>query len=72
MTSIALFMASWIIIGSFKWGFTEVGWASIMAVVLVSTGSILIVLGIIGIYIGRVFREVKNRPLYVIDELKNI
>jgi dolichol-phosphate mannosyltransferase len=43
-----------------------------MAVVLVSTGSILIVLGIIGIYIGRVFREVKNRPLYVIDELKNI
>jgi dolichol-phosphate mannosyltransferase len=31
-------------------------------------GVILVVLGIIGIYIGQVFQEVKTRPLYIISE----
>ena len=35
-------------------------------------GVILIVLGIIGIYLGRIFREVKARQLYVVSESLNI
>jgi dolichol-phosphate mannosyltransferase len=42
-----------------------------MAVILLIGGVVLIVLGIIGTYIGRIFREVRNRPLYVIDEKLN-
>ena len=46
----------------------ERGWASLMCVMLFLFGIVLIVLGIIGEYIARIFEEVKGRPLYVICE----
>lgn len=45
------------------------GWVSIISVVLFFSGVILINLGIIGIYIGKIYNEVKNRPLFIIDEV---
>ena len=44
------------------------GYASLVCIVLLLGGIQLISLGIIGEYLGRVFIEVKNRPLYFIDE----
>lgn len=44
------------------------GWASTMAVLLFFSGIILIVLGIIGEYIARIYEEVKARPMYIIDK----
>lgn len=44
------------------------GWASSVAISLFFNGIILIVLGIMGEYIGRIYDECKNRPLYVIEE----
>ncbi len=49
---------------------TVTGWASSMSVMLFFNGVVLIMLGIMGEYIGRIFEEVKNRPLYVINEKK--
>jgi len=46
---------------------TVSGWSSIMAVLLFLSGIILLVLGIIGEYIARIYEEVKARPMYVID-----
>jgi dolichol-phosphate mannosyltransferase len=48
------------------------GWASIMVAIFFIGGSILTVLGIIGIYLGRVFEEVKSRPLYIIESTTTI
>ncbi len=48
------------------------GWASTLAVNLFFNGIVLLMLGIIGAYIGRIFDEARNRPLYIVRELKNI
>lgn len=44
------------------------GWASIVTINLFFNGVILIILGIIGEYIGRIYDETKNRPLYIVKE----
>lgn len=43
------------------------GWTSLVVLILLSTGTILISLGIIGLYIGKIFDQAKQRPLYVVD-----
>ena len=47
---------------------TAWGWASILAVQLFFNGVMLIMLGIIGTYIGRIYEESKGRPLYIVAE----
>ncbi len=53
-------------------GYTTQGWASLIAVNLVFNGIVLIILGIIGEYIGRIYDEAKGRPLYIVKQTKNI
>jgi dolichol-phosphate mannosyltransferase len=48
------------------------GWASLIAVSLFFNGIILLILGIIGEYIGRIYDEAKGRPLYIISRLDNM
>jgi len=43
-------------------------WNSLMAVILISNGVLMIVLGFIGVYVGYIFQEVKRRPVYLIRE----
>lgn len=45
------------------------GWASSIAVTLFLNGVTLIVIGIMGEYVGRIYEEVKARPLYIVGEL---
>jgi dolichol-phosphate mannosyltransferase len=53
-------------------GFYNVpGWTSIVVVTTFLGGIQLIVLGVIGEYIGDIHTEVKRRPLYVVSELEN-
>ena len=44
------------------------GWTSLVVLLLLIGGLIIISTGVTGLYIGRVFHEVRRRPLYVIDE----
>lgn len=50
-------------------GYTVEGWATIMVAVLFLGSVQLLCLGILGEYLGRIFNEVKPRPMYVIEEI---
>ncbi len=52
-------------------GITVEGWATIMVAMLFLGGVQLICLGILGEYIGRIFNEIKPRPMYVVEERVN-
>ena len=48
-----------------------IGWTSIMASIYLMGGLILSAIGVVGIYIGNIFNEVKARPIYIIDKKLN-
>lgn len=60
--------ATFLIVRTLIFGIDVPGYASLMVVVLFLGGIQLITLGIIGEYLGRVYEEVKRRPLYLVRE----
>lgn len=50
---------------------TVQGWTSLVAISLFFNGIVLLFLGIMGEYVGRIYDEVKARPLYVVNEFVN-
>ena len=50
----------------------QAGWASILSLSLLAFGAQLFFLGIIALYVGRIYRETKGRPLYSIRALTNL
>ncbi len=46
------------------------GWSSLMAILLISSGIIMILLGFIGVYVGYIFQQVKGRPVYLLKKKK--
>ncbi len=51
--------------------YTVAGWASSMVISLFFNGIVLMMLGIAGEYIGRIYDETKGRPLYVVRQVRN-
>ena len=52
-------------------GHTVTGWASLMMSIWFLGGLILLAIGIVGEYIGKIYLETKERPRYLIDEFLN-
>jgi polyisoprenyl-phosphate glycosyltransferase len=70
--SIISFIAGIYVIFRYFFYKLQPGWPSIIVSILFSTGLILFSVGIMGIYVGKIFEHAKNRPLYIIDEELNI
>lgn len=70
ISAVGLFYAMWLIFSRLVFSRYEsiAGWTTVVVSVLVLGGVQLIMLGIIGEYLGRMYEEVKGRPMYIVDE----
>ena len=64
----ALAMAVFFILQTIRFGVDVPGYASLIVSILFLSGIQLMSLGILGEYVGRIFAEVKRRPLYIVGE----
>jgi len=62
----SLFYTAYIIINALSGVPEPLGWSSLMACIAFFSGLIIFLLGINGLYLIRVFDEVKGRPLYIV------
>ena len=52
--------------------FSIPGWPSLITLVLFFGGIQLLSIGVVSIYISKIYREVKGRPLYIVEETQNL
>ena len=65
----AVFYATYLILRTLIFGIDVPGYASLMVAVLFLGGIQLVTLGVIGEYLGRIYHEVKGRPLYFVRDI---
>ncbi|MFV0555777.1 MAG: glycosyltransferase family 2 protein [Lactovum sp.] len=61
-------MLIFIVIRQLLFGDPVVGWASTISIILFIGGLQIFFIGIIGEYLAKIFMEIKNRPIYILDE----
>ena len=65
---LAVLYAAWVTVSTLLFGNPTPGWATITVGLMFFSGVQLFSIGILGEYLGRVYEEVKHRPLYLIAE----
>jgi hypothetical protein len=65
---LALVYGAYVIVETVVYGNPVSGWPTLTVALMLFSGIQLLSIGILGEYIGRIFTEVKQRPLYVIAE----
>jgi glycosyltransferase involved in cell wall biosynthesis len=65
---VAFAYAAWIVLKALLWGDPVAGWPTMMAVILLLGGVQLVALGVVGEYLGRLYVEAKQRPLYLVEQ----
>jgi glycosyltransferase involved in cell wall biosynthesis len=65
---ISLGLAGYVIAMKLLYRIGVQGWTSLMAAVWLVGGAVLFSLGVLGIYIGKIFEQVKQRPLFIVRE----
>lgn len=68
VSSCAFLYGAYIIIKTLMFGVDQPGYASLVTIILFLSGIQLISLGVIGEYIARIYKETKQRPLYIVNE----
>lgn len=63
--------AIYIVISKIMFGIATGGWASLMSVVLIMGGILLIMLGLLGEYVGRIYLNENKAPQYIVKEMIN-
>lgn len=71
LTILSLIYIVYLIIKQFVCPSSIVGWTSTIVTICFIGGMLMTVIGIVGLYVGNIFMEVKQRPLYIVKEIKN-
>ena len=58
----------WLLIRQLFFNYAIAGWTSVMVSLYFLSGILLFGMGVLGVYIGRIFNQVKERPLYVVKD----
>lgn len=66
VAAVALAYGVYIVIDHFLFGVDVPGWATLVAGMMFLSGAQLLSIGVLGEYIGRIFDEVKQRPVYLV------
>ena len=64
----SLLYGSWLILRYFMFSIPVEGWTSVMVSIYFIGGLLFANMGILGLYIGKIFDETKNRPIYIIQD----
>jgi glycosyltransferase involved in cell wall biosynthesis len=64
--------AFWLVIHTMLYGNAVPGYASLMVAVLFLGSLNIVATGILGEYVGRIYSEVRNRPLYLVREMRGL
>jgi len=67
IAGISFLMALYTIYRKIEGDVSVSGYASLITSIWFLSGCILITLGVVGLYIGKIFEGVKNRPLYIVE-----
>lgn len=65
---VAFALGAWVVMKTLLWGDPVAGYPSLMVTVLFIGGVQLTALGVIGEYLGRLYNETKQRPLYFVEQ----
>ena len=69
-SALSIVLTLWAVYQRLIGGDTVRGWASTLVVILLLGGAQLLMIGVVGEYLSRIYDEVKQRPMYVIGELR--
>jgi glycosyltransferase involved in cell wall biosynthesis len=67
ISTFSFFWGSYIFYNAITKGSNVLGWSSLMVSIFFIGGIIITNLGVIGIYLGKIYEEAKNRPLYIVN-----
>ena len=66
MAGLSFLAGIWVVALYFRGMLETPGWASVMVSIWFATGLIIANLGVVGIYLGKVYEQTKGRPLYIV------
>ncbi|MFA6317546.1 MAG: hypothetical protein WC943_09015 [Elusimicrobiota bacterium] len=70
LTALAGFIYTIVVLQAYGQGKPPFGWTPIMLAILILGGLIMIMLGIIGEYVWRIYEETKRKPIYIVKDVQ--
>jgi len=68
----AILYGGWLIFRNLRWDIPVPGWAGVVVLICFVGGLLFVNLGILGLYVGKIFEQSKGRPLYVLRRTVNL